>query len=201
MPVDPGMRRDVWRFSAYTGDVIAKEIAEAWYRNSRFMVYVGDGLVDRWLSEDVWERGIIPANVVRNVVVHVSEAACEDINVKMIHKRHSAREELGMLKRLGNKRVELVIELELMRLGALRAVAETVYELRERGFVNVKVRAHCAIDCRARENMYYRGVRKDWCRMGCKMRDIGYLFDVRKEVFDEVFGEVSEFELVHCTSE
>ena len=102
-----------------------------------------------------------------------------------------------MLKRLGNKRVDLTIELEVMTMIALRAVADSVYELQSRRFVDVKVRAYCSFDCNMRANGRFFGVRKDLCSSGCNMKDVGYLFNVRKEVFDELFGEVSDFEGPH----
>ncbi|KAH7386697.1 hypothetical protein DE146DRAFT_179344 [Phaeosphaeria sp. MPI-PUGE-AT-0046c] len=189
MPIDPGSRCNVWRFSEYTGDVIGREIAVAWYRNARFMVYLGDGLVNDWLSKDVWDRGIVPAELVRDVRIHVPEASCDDLNSDKRGNKNTAGEELSMLTRLGNKRVDLMIELEVIRMGVLRKVADLVYELKSRGFVNVKVHAHCSINCKMRDNGYFVGLRKDRCSMGCKMRDIGYIFDVRKEVFENVFGE------------
>lgn len=197
LPADPGTRTDVWRFIDYTGDIIGKEIAEAWYQTSRFIIYLGDGLVDQWLSEDVWGRGMVPADLIRNVYVHIPEAACYSLEVKKSNKRHSAREELNLLKRLGNKRVDLTIELEVMTMIALRAVADSVYELQSRRFVDVKVRAYCSLDCNMRANGRFFGVRKDLCSSGCNMKDVGYLFNVRKEVFDELFGEVSDFEGSH----
>ncbi|KAH7087831.1 hypothetical protein FB567DRAFT_355219 [Paraphoma chrysanthemicola] len=67
IPEDPRARRDIWRFVEYTGENVGKEIAEHWYRASKFMVYAEDNLFDKFLSTDVWERNIIPADVVRNL--------------------------------------------------------------------------------------------------------------------------------------
>lgn len=174
MPVNPGMRRDVWRFREYTGDVIGKEIAEAWYHYSQFVIYLGDDMMDRWLRTDVWDRGIVPAEMVRHVQLHIPQAVSDDVNLKSIYRKHTAREELDMLSRLGNKSVSLVIELE-NRKGVL-VCADLVYGLRSRGFVNLKVSIR---------NLLVE-----------EKRDFTYMFHASREVFEEFWGDVRETKFV-----
>jgi hypothetical protein len=71
IPEEPSQRRDVWKYAEYTGAIVAKEISEHWYRTSTFSIYTEDDLFQKFLTTDVWERGIVPANIVRHLRVIV----------------------------------------------------------------------------------------------------------------------------------
>jgi hypothetical protein len=71
IPEVPTQRRDVWKYAEYTGDVVAKEISEHWYRRSTFSIYAEDDLFHRFLTTDVWERGVVPADIVRHLRIIV----------------------------------------------------------------------------------------------------------------------------------
>lgn len=127
MPEEVGRRRDVWKYTEYTGPIVAKEIAEHWYRCNTFSIYAEDGLFQRFLTTDVWERGVNPAEAVRHLRVVVPAS--------LDHRNHSeVMDTMDALPGVTNTQAEFVL--------VLLAICNEgdVWQLRDRfGFVGPTV--------------------------------------------------------------
>jgi hypothetical protein len=134
MPENPGSRRDVWKFSEYTGDVVGKEIAERWYRTATFVIYAEDTLFYRFLTTDVWGKGAIPADVVRSVQLIIPN----DFGWKEVE-RVQVAESLDLLSCLSNKKAHIVIEHQPYFVSNRNEIGRAVCHLRDSGYKKVQV--------------------------------------------------------------
>jgi hypothetical protein len=136
MPDNPGSRRDVWKFSEYTGDIVGKEIAERWYRTATFVIYAEDTLFTQFLTTDVWAKGAIPAEVVRSVVLKIpwDFPWQESLRAQVI-------ESLEMLCCLANKKAHIVIE-QSYHIFSAKETERAVRRLHNCGFKNIQVYGH-----------------------------------------------------------
>lgn len=142
IPEDLKVRREVWKFIVYTGDVVGREIAERWYRTAVFVVYAEDDLLDRLLGEDVWERGVRPGDVVRHIRLIIPANVLERDDVAEFEKpRAQILKNLGSLKLLGNKKTVIEMQFSYVNVGTMRRISGAVYGLKESGYVGLKVLA------------------------------------------------------------
>ncbi|CAN9402584.1 unnamed protein product [Alternaria alternata] len=105
MPEDPGMRNDVWKFVEYTGEVVGKEIAEHWYRTGRFNFDAEDCLLQKFLTKDVWHRGIVPADVVHHLRIALNP-------MPYIAPTDSMEADLESLSAISNKDSAIVFQMD-----------------------------------------------------------------------------------------
>lgn len=143
MPAQVSVRRDVWRYREYVGDVVAKEIAERWYHTGLFILDAEDLMVGKFLGTDVWEREVDPAGAVRHVRIQIKCYCFDDgwDGGEMVEGMLKSFEELS---RITNKKTEIVFFLSkseaLWRTRRiLELLAPSVYRLRREGFRGVKV--------------------------------------------------------------
>lgn len=108
IPENPASRRDCWRYSEYTGNDFGKEIAECWYRTSKFVLYAEDDLFERFLTTDVWEREVVPADAVRHIRVVMPRVS--DYPVDRFVRRQVLRN-LQLLRRISNKKTKIFIQM------------------------------------------------------------------------------------------
>jgi hypothetical protein len=101
---EPSQRRDVWKYAEYTGDVVAKEISEHWYRRSTFSIYAEDDLFSRFLTTDVWERGLVPADIVRHLRIIIPRTID-------FHNYREVRDTMEALPGVKNTQAEIVLVL------------------------------------------------------------------------------------------
>ncbi|KAF2823826.1 hypothetical protein CC86DRAFT_372027 [Ophiobolus disseminans] len=133
IPQDPAARRDCWRYTEYTGDVVGKAIAERWYRTSKFVIYAEDDLFEKFLTTDVWERDVVPVDAVRHLRIVVPIPYKWPAPAPQSIRRQIERN-FQLLRRISNSRTKIFIQLpvscdplnERMRAGLLpRAMTPT----------------------------------------------------------------------------
>jgi hypothetical protein len=140
IPAEPRVRRDIWRYSEYTGSVVGKEIAERWYRTSTFIVYAEDDLFDKFLTTDVWERGVVPADVVRHLRLILGSRILHDDSGE-----HQVMRNITDLPRITNLHAHISIEVSIgiryynYGVSTLKDLAPVVNHLLEAGYRNVRV--------------------------------------------------------------
>jgi len=193
LPEDPTMRRDVWRYAEYTGEAVAKEIAEHWYRTGGFIMYTpGDCLLGMLLTQDVWKRGIVPAHIIRYIRIHLSWDQIWGGALRVVA-------DLENLFRLTNKDMKIIFQIDdhaavegyypeppqwPVLQSLLKAFAPFIYRLRAGGFCRVKV---------------YQGVIRrlyeqwPWVR---SHRDITNWFNLEEDEFRKVFLTVGRVVLM-----
>ncbi|CAN9360947.1 unnamed protein product [Alternaria alternata] len=178
MPEDPGMRSDVWKFVEYTGEAVGKEIAEHWYRTGRFNFDPEDCLLKRFLTTDVWHRGIVPADVVHWLLMSFNP-------IPYIVPTDSMEADLESLFTISNKNSVLVFKIDKQRyhaasgsrgmLSMLALIAPYVYRLRTEGFSRVAAYQDL-IDLHSKPFPW------KFCPW-----DITYFFEMEQEEFETVF--------------
>ncbi|KAH6866638.1 hypothetical protein BKA58DRAFT_388352, partial [Alternaria rosae] len=190
LPEDPAMCRDVWRYAEYTGEAVAKEISERWYCTGGFIIYTPqDCLLGKLLTQDVWQRGNVPADIVRYIRIHLSWDQIWGGASRVVA-------DLENLFTLPNKDMKIIFQIDDHVEGLdpgpsqwpvlqslLKAFAPCIHRLRAEGFTRIKV---------------YQGVirrlREKWPWNGSH-RDITNWFDLQEEEFQKVFlGESGDDE-------
>jgi len=193
LPEDPTMRRDTWRYAEYTGEAVAKEIAEHWYRTGSFIMYTpGACLLGTFLTQDVWKRGVVPANIIRYICIHLSWDQIWGGFARVVA-------DLENLFMVTNKDVKIIFQIDNhageegyyperpqwpVLKSLLKAFAPFIYRLRAAGFSTVKV---------------YQGVIRrlyekwPWDK---SHRDITNWFDLEEDEFREVFLTVGRIVLM-----
>jgi hypothetical protein len=167
IPDDPAVRREIFKYTEYTGTVVGREIAERWYETAVFVVYAEDDPFSRLLATDVWSRGVSPHECIRDVRLVMPEPDFW---------RGITFKNLGLLKKLRNKRATIEIMVPHHSISGLIQLSETMYELKERGYVDVRL------------PVSNQGA---WGDGRLLKRDLSFVFDMSREEFDEVFGKVS----------
>ncbi|KAF2026672.1 hypothetical protein EK21DRAFT_115622 [Setomelanomma holmii] len=170
IPEQPSVRRDVWRYSEYTGDIVGKEVAERWYSTGIFVLYAEDDLFDKLLTADVWEKGVVPADVIRNVRfvrgVHL---------IRGKHFEHQPFKSIRDVSKVSNRDARLTIDCQYSRkygkysediVFMLHHIGPTIYQLRKAGHRNI-----CVVDSEAPE----------------EEQDLTYIFDVDRATFADLF--------------
>lgn len=193
LPHDPAMRRDVWRYTEYTGEAVAKEISEHWYRTGNFIFDVPhDCLLGKFLTQDVWQRGNVPADIVRYIQVNLTNDRMYGVESPGLVA------DLEHLLLLTNKATMIVFQLdgstEETRYTQppqypvlqtwLEAVAPCIYRLRAGGFSRIKV--YQGVMCRLYEQW-------PWNK---SHRDITNWFDMEEDEFRKVFSRVGRVTLM-----
>jgi hypothetical protein len=195
MPDDPAMRRDVWRLVEYTGEAVAKEIGERWYCTGGFVLDAEDCFLKKFLTRDVWQRGNMPADIVRHIRINVNHD-------ELVFHSRSIIADVESLFDLSNKATFIIFQMNassdyilttmgpqyfyLQRL--LEGFGPHVYRLRAEGFSRIKI---------------YQGITNaeldQWPWNGCQ-RDITHFFDLEQAEFQEVFRRVSDLALMKMRS-
>jgi hypothetical protein len=189
------VRHDVWRLVEYTGEAVAKEIGERWYRTGSFVMDANDRLLKKFLTTDVWQRGKMPADIVRHIRINVNH------DEWVFHSR-SIIADVESLFDLSNKATFIIFQMNassdyvlttmgpqffyLQRL--LEEFGPLFYRFRCEGFSRIKI---------------YQGITNaepdQWSWNGCH-RDITHSFDLEQAEFQEVFRRVSDLALMKMRS-
>ncbi|KAF1851051.1 uncharacterized protein K460DRAFT_412669 [Cucurbitaria berberidis CBS 394.84] len=154
IPEQPSVRRDIWRYREYVGDIVAKEVADRWYHTGLFILDAEDALLPKFLSTDVWEQDNVPAEAVRHIRLNIRDSIFDDEL-----KPDKLVKGFEHLFRVANKKTEIVFYMsggygdpvgwyirhlfrswQLQPLGdALELIRPTIYRLREEGYTRVRV--------------------------------------------------------------
>ena len=177
IPEQRSVRRDIWRYREYVGDVVDKEIAERWYHTGLFILDAEDLMVDKFLSTDVWERDNSPADAVRHIRIDIKDRYFDDKE-----KYDQILKSFEHLSRITNKKTEILFylswsygEYRYMRRSfrplvvILQMIGPTVYRLCQEGYTRVKVHQGSCDVCH---------------------RDITHIFDESMEMFKHLFDQV-----------
>ncbi|KAH7390467.1 hypothetical protein BKA66DRAFT_36178 [Pyrenochaeta sp. MPI-SDFR-AT-0127] len=142
IPEQPSVRRDVWKYREYTGEIVAKEIAERWYHTGLFILDVEDFLLPKFLSTDVWEHKAKPSAAIRHLRLNIHYNTIE--SSQSIDDLLESFEDLSKIE---NKSTEIIFHLSCsyVSLGVkplmnmLNLIRPTVYRLRAGGYKKVKI--------------------------------------------------------------
>jgi hypothetical protein len=188
MPADLGSRQQVWKYAGYTGKQVAEEIAEHWYRNSLFILDVENELLAKFLTTDVWEQDIVPAECIRHLRLNLKPKDTTEVDtektlnlLKTLHKNTKFTFNLNW--RDSNFPYRFPPLSQFVKKLDESSLRQLVVSLRAAGFKKITVRqGHCRISaCYG----YYHCHAHPEC-----LFDITHLFDQDATTFGKVFNIV-----------
>jgi hypothetical protein len=176
IPNDTAVRRECWKYTEYSGPIVGVEIAERWYQTAHFVIYAEDKLFVRLLEEDVWGRGVIPAQCIRHIRLVIPNYILHPPHKRQDRKlRAQVLQNFELLRRLRNKKAVIEIIFPYIDVHILRQVHTILHELKEQGYGGVKIPV--PEECRL------------WVEGGELEVDLSWVFDMGRQEFDEVFGK------------